>query len=72
MRLLNNKQIIHCQDNYLLNSVSRRKQLVKWSWVGSTLIIAGILILVRPNLIEWLIGIAIIVIGVFYFLQAQR
>ncbi len=45
---------------------------MKWSWVGSTLIIAGILIIVRPNLIEWLIGIAMIVIGVFYFLQAQR
>lgn len=45
---------------------------MKWSWVGSTLIVAGILVLVFPNLIEWLIGIAIIVVGVFYFLQAQR
>ncbi len=45
---------------------------MKWSWVGATLVIAGILVLVRPNLIEWLIGIAMILIGVFYFLQAQR
>ncbi len=45
---------------------------MKWSWVGATLIITGILVVVRPNLIEWLIGIAMIVIGVFYFLQAQR
>ncbi len=45
---------------------------MKWSWVGAILIIAGILVLVFQNLIEWVIGIAIIVIGVFYFLQAQR
>ncbi len=45
---------------------------MKWSWVGATLIVAGILIIVRPNLIEWLIGIVMIIIGVFYFLQAQR
>jgi multisubunit Na+/H+ antiporter MnhC subunit len=45
---------------------------MKWSWVGATLVIAGILVIVRPNLIEWLIGIAMILIGVFYFLQAQR
>lgn len=45
---------------------------MKWSWVGSTLIVAGILVLVFPNLLERLIGIAIILIGVFYFLQAQR
>jgi multisubunit Na+/H+ antiporter MnhC subunit len=45
---------------------------MKWSWVGATLIISGILVIVRPNLIEWVIGIAIIVVGVFYFIQAQR
>ncbi len=45
---------------------------MKWSWVGATLIVAGILILVFPDLLERLIGISIILIGVFYFLQAQR
>lgn len=45
---------------------------MKWSWVGAILIIAGILVLTFPDLLERLIGIAIIVIGVFYFLQAQR
>ncbi len=45
---------------------------MKWNWVGAILIIAGILVIVRPNLIEWLIGIAMIVIGVFYFIKAQR
>lgn len=45
---------------------------MKWSWIGAILIIAGILVIVRPNLIEWVIGISMIVIGVFYFLQAQR
>ncbi len=45
---------------------------MKWSWVGATSIVAGILVLVFPNLIERLIGITIILVGVFYFLQAQR
>ncbi len=45
---------------------------MKWSWIGAILIIAGILVIVQPNLIEWVIGISMIVIGVFYFLQAQR
>ncbi len=45
---------------------------MKWSWVGAILIVSGILILAFPDLLERLIGISIIVIGVFYFLQAQR
>lgn len=45
---------------------------MKWSWVGAILLVAGILILVFPNLLERLIGVALILVGVFYLLQAQR
>ena len=45
---------------------------MQWSWVGSTLIIAGIMVLAFPNLLERLIAITIILVGAFYFLQAQR
>jgi hypothetical protein len=42
---------------------------MKWSWIGLVWIIAGILVLVLPHLINWLIGIAIIVVGVLHFLH---
>ena len=41
---------------------------MKFNWIGAIFIIAGILILVLPNIIEYLIGITLIVIGVLYFL----
>ncbi len=44
---------------------------MRWSWIGIILIVAGILILVLPHLINWLIGIAIIVVGVLHFIQRQ-
>ena len=40
---------------------------LKWSWVGATCVIAGILVIVLPNIIEYLIGIGLIVTGVLYF-----
>ena len=47
---------------------------LKWSWVAATCVLAGILILVLPKgemlmryVIEYLIGIGLIVIGVLYF-----
>ena len=40
---------------------------LEWSWVGATCVLAGILILVLPNIIEYLIGIGLIAIGVLYF-----
>ncbi len=42
---------------------------MKWSWIGIVWIIAGILVLVLPHLINWLIGIAIIVVGVLHLLR---
>lgn len=41
---------------------------MKRNWIGAIWIIAGILILVLPNIIEYLIGIGLIVIGVLYFI----
>ncbi len=41
---------------------------MKFSRIGAILIIVGILILVLPNIIEYLIGISLIVIGVLYFI----
>ncbi len=38
------------------------------NWKAVIFIIAGILILVFPNIIEYLIGIGLIVIGGLYFL----
>ncbi len=42
---------------------------MKWSWIGLVLIVMGILVLVLPHLINWLIGIGIIVVGVLHFMQ---
>jgi len=42
---------------------------MKWSWIGFVWIVAGILVLVLPHLINWLIGIGVIVIGVLHFIQ---
>ncbi len=42
---------------------------MKWSWIGLVLIVIGILVLVLPHLINWLIGIGIIVVGVLHFIQ---
>ncbi len=49
---------------------------MKWSWVGAILIVVGVLVLIFPELviliISNLVGITIVLIGVFYFLRAQR
>ena len=42
---------------------------MKWSWIGLVLVVVGILVLVLPHLINWLIGIGIIVAGVLHFIQ---
>jgi uncharacterized membrane protein HdeD (DUF308 family) len=42
---------------------------MKWSWIGLVWVIAGILVLVLPHRINWLIGIAVIVVGVLHFIQ---
>lgn len=42
---------------------------MKWSWIGVVLVVIGILVLVLPHLINWLIGIGIIVVGVLHFIQ---
>ena len=41
-----------------------RKQAVKISWIGVGSIVFGILVIVFPNLISYLIGIALIVVVV--------
>ena len=42
---------------------------MKLNWIGVIFIIAGILILVLPNIIEYLIGIGLIIIGILYFVR---
>ncbi len=42
---------------------------MKWSWIGAIAVVAGILVLVFPLIINWIIGITLIVIGVFHFLK---
>jgi len=42
---------------------------MKWSWIGLVLVVVGILVLVLPHLINWLLGIGIIVVGILHFLQ---
>ena len=41
---------------------------MKFSRIGAILLIVGILILVLPNIIEYLIGISLIVVGILYFI----
>ncbi|MFC1933416.1 DUF3096 domain-containing protein [Chloroflexota bacterium] len=41
---------------------------MKFNWIGVIFIIVGILILVLPNIIEYLIGISLIVIGLLYLM----
>ena len=42
---------------------------MKIPWIGIIFIVAGILVLVLPNLINWLIGIALIVVGVLHVIK---
>ena len=42
---------------------------MKISWIGVILVVAGILVLVLPNLINWLIGITLIVVGILYLVK---
>ena len=42
---------------------------MKISWIGVFLVVAGILVLVLPNLINWLIGITLIVVGILYLIK---
>ena len=42
---------------------------MKWSWIGLVLVVVGILVLVLPHLINWLIGIGVIVAGLLHFIQ---
>ena len=42
---------------------------MKIPWIGIIFIVAGILVLVLPNLINWLIGIALIVAGVLHVIK---
>ncbi len=42
---------------------------MKWSWIGIVWIVVGILVLVLPHLINWLIGIALIVIGILHLIK---
>jgi len=42
---------------------------MKLNWIGATFTVAGILILVLPNIIEYLIGIGLIVMGILYFIR---
>ena len=37
-------------------------------WIGVILIVGGILVLVLPQIIQWLVGITLIVVGVLYLL----
>ena len=41
---------------------------MKFNRMGAIFIIVGILILVLPNIIEYLIGISLIVIGILYLI----
>ena len=41
---------------------------MKFNRMGAIFIIAGILILVFPNIIEYLIGISLITIGILYLI----
>ena len=47
------------------------KQSMKFSLIGLVWIVVGILVLVLPHLINWLIGIAIIVIGALHFIRRE-
>ena len=41
-------------------------------WIGIILVVFGILILAVPDLIRWLVGIAIIVIGILAIIHSQK
>jgi len=42
---------------------------IKGLWIGIIIIIFGILVLVLPSLLRWIVGIALIVIGVLTALR---
>ena len=43
------------------------KLKLRWSWIGVVFVIAGVLIVNLPNIIEYMIGAGLILIGIFYF-----
>ena len=45
---------------------------MKWTWIGAAWVLAGILVLVLPHLINWLIGIGVIVVGVLTFIDKAK
>ena len=51
-------------------SAERRKQAMKLGlWIAILWVVAGILVLIFPNVINWLLGIALIAIGVLSFFR---
>ncbi len=42
---------------------------LRWSWIGVVFIIAGVLIVNLPNIIEYLIGAGLILFGIFSFVR---
>jgi lipoprotein signal peptidase len=46
-------------------------QAIKEYVIALVLIVFGVLVIAIPNLIDWLVGIAFIVLGVVHFIPAQ-
>ena len=41
-------------------------------WLGIILVVFGILVLAIPDLIRWLVGLAIIVMGILAIVRSQK
>ena len=41
-------------------------------WIGIILVVFGILILAVPDLLRWLVGIALLVIGILAIVRSQK
>ena len=55
---------------YLYFGVEEPNMLDKGNlWIGIILVVFGILILAVPDLIRWLVGIALLVIGILYIVR---
>ena len=41
-------------------------------WIGIILVVFGILVLAIPDLIRWLVGLALLVIGILAIVRSQK
>jgi len=63
-------KLTNARGNLAPSSTERRKQAMKLGlWIAILWVVAGILVLIFPTIINWLLGIALIAVGVLTFFR---